>query len=238
MPNTDLLDAGEAARRATALAPEPWAGDRVRAVTALAKAKFASKPQILWLGDGVEDSHAHDTAAALARVGDVRLFSDVGGPLATLPPANIANGFSANVIRAGTSGVRNGTLEAEGNHGEILATAPFHIEDGKNSAAAKITLPLQVRNEIARLAIANEDSAGAVQLFDSGAPRRAIGLVSASNIESEQPLLSDTYYLEKRSHPMATYARETSRACWTTKLACLCSPISARSPKQTVSQNL
>src|ERR1700749_101005 len=200
-PSTDLLDAGEAARRVNALVPEPWAGDRIRAANALARTKFASKPQILWVSDGIEDSHARDAAAARARIGDVRLFGDVGGPLAVLPPTNIANGISASIVRAGTDGVRNGTVEAEGTHGEILSTAPFRIDDGKGKATAKITLPLQVRNEIARLAITNEASAGAVQLFDSGAPRRAVGLVSASNVESEQPLLSDTYYLEKALAP-------------------------------------
>jgi hypothetical protein len=203
MPNTDLLDAGEASRRADALTPEPWAGDRMRATAALTKTKFDTKPQLLWLSDGVEDGHARDTATALARIGDVQVFGDAGGPLALLPAQNIANGFSAPVIRAGSDGARNGTVEAEGTHGEILAAAPFHIDDGKSSASAKITLPLQVRNEIARLAISGEESAGAIQLFDSGAPRRAIGIVSASNVESEQPLLSDLFYLDRALSPYA-----------------------------------
>ncbi len=201
VPDTGLLDAGEAERRANALAPEPWAGDRLRAATALAKTKFVRKPQILWLSDGIEDNLTRETEATLARVGDVGLFSDISSPLAVLPSNGIANGISATIIRAGANGARTGTLEAEGTHGEVLATAPFRIEDGKTKVTAKITLPLQMRNEIARLAIANEDSAGAMQLFDSSAPRRAIGLVAASNAESEQPLLSDTYYLEKALTP-------------------------------------
>ena len=71
------------------------------------------------------------------------------------------------------------------------------------TAQARIVLPLEVRNETTRIAIANEDSAGAVQLLDSGAPRRAVGLVSASNADSDQPLLSDTYYLERALAPYA-----------------------------------
>jgi hypothetical protein len=207
--DTSLLDAGEAARRVDQLAPEPWAGDRVRAATALAKAKFSAKPQILWLSDGIEDGHARDTQQMLSRIGDLRMFGDVGGPLALLPPRNIANGFSAAVLRAGNDGARNGTVEADGIHGEILATAPFHFEDGKNTATAKIMLPLQVRNEIARLSIADENSAGAVQLFDSGAPRRSVGLVSASNTQSEQPLLSDLFYLDRALSPYADLQRGT-----------------------------
>jgi hypothetical protein len=196
-PNTSLLDAGEAARRAGDLAPEPWQGERLRTANALAKAHFPSRPEILWLSDGIEDGHAADAAQALSDVGAVRLFSDVNGPLALLPPKNIANGFEATVQRAGARGVRSGAVEAQGQHGEILAIRNFHIEDGKNEATARIALPLQIRNETARLAIANEDSAGGVQLFDSGAPRRAIGLVSASNIESQQPLLSPYADLHK-----------------------------------------
>jgi hypothetical protein len=207
--DTSLLDAGEAARRVDQLAPEPWAGDRMRAAAALAKAKFSAKPQILWLSDGIEDGHARDTQQMLSRIGDLRMFGDVGSPLALLPPRNIANGFSATVLRSSNDGVRNGTVEAEGIHGEVLATAPFHFEDGKNTATAKIILPLQVRNEIARLSIADENSAGAVQLFDSGAPRRSVGLVSASNTQSEQPLLSDLFYLDRALSPYADLQRGT-----------------------------
>jgi hypothetical protein len=208
-PDTSLLDAGEAARRANDLVPEPWQGDRARSAAALAKAHFPSKPEILWLGDGIEDGHASDVAASLSRVGDVRLFVEAGGPLALLPPQNIANGFGTTILRAGAQGVRSGTAEAQGLHGEILATQTFRIEDGKVEAKAKIAMPLQVRNETARIAIANEDSAGAVQLLDSGAPRRAIGLVSASNVEGQQPLLSDLFYLERALSPYADLHKGT-----------------------------
>jgi hypothetical protein len=224
-PSTNLLDAGEAARRAGELAPEPWAGDRMRAVTALAKVRFPSKPEILWLSDGIEDGHANDAAIALSHLGAVRLFSGAGGPLALLPMQNIANGFEATILRAGARGVRSGAVEAQGLHGEILATQSFRIDDGKVEAKAKIAMPLQVRNETARLAIVNEDSAGAVHLLDSGSPRRAVGLVSASNVESFRPT--------------PTCIRERSRACLTTAPACWCSPISgaSRAKITTVSQN-
>ena len=208
-PNTSLLDAGEVARRANELTPEPWVGDRVRAAAALAKAHFPSKPEILWLSDGIEDGHASDTANALSRLGAVRLFSGAGGPLAVLPPRNVASGFEATILRADAKGARSGFIEAQGRHGEILATRPFRIEDGKVEAKAKIAMPLQIRNETARIAIANEDSAGAVQLLDSGAPRRAVGLVSASNVEGQQPLLSDLFYLDRALSPYADLHKGT-----------------------------
>jgi uncharacterized protein DUF4159/aerotolerance regulator-like protein len=208
-PDTSLLDAGEAARRGGALAPEPWRGDRMRAVQALVKARLPARPKILWLSDGVDDGHAKDTAQTLAGLGDLTVYADAKSPLALLPPASEANGFAATVIRAGGVGARGGTLEAEGAHGEVLGTAPFRFADGEEAAKARIVLPLQVRNEAARLTVAGEDSAGAVQLFDTGAPRRAVGLVSAANATSEQPLLSDLYYLDRALSPYAEVHRGT-----------------------------
>ncbi len=209
VPDTSLLDAGEAARRAGDLAPRPWTGDRRRALAALAKAKFPARPEILWLSDGLDDGHARETADALARLGNLKVFATPLSALALMPPRSIANGYAIEVQRAGAAGVREGNVQAEGGHGEILSTAHFRFDDGKNTAAAKIVLPLQVRNEMARLAIMSEETAGAVQLLDSGAPRRAVGLVSASNVEGEQPLLSDTYYLERALAPYADVRKAT-----------------------------
>ena len=208
-PNTSLLDAGEAKRRADALVPEPWAGDRARAVAALAKARFPDKPEILWLSDGVEDGKARATYTALSNIGNVNDFVQKPGPLALLPPENAANGFALTVLRAGTEGAREGSVQAQGSRGEILGSAHFRFDDGKDRANTKIALPIEVRNETVRLAVTSEDSAGATQLLDTGAPRRLVGLVSASNIESEQPLLSDLYYLERALAPYADLKKGT-----------------------------
>ena len=42
-----------------------------------------------------------------------------------------------------------------------------------------------------------------------GAKRRSVGLVSASNLENEQPLLSDVYYLERALSPYAELHKGT-----------------------------
>jgi len=201
MPDASLLDAGAAGRRAAELAPEPWAGDRMRAVNALAKAKLSARPDILWLSDGIEDGHGKAVADALVRLGDLKVYATATSALALLPAQTIANGDTLTVLRAGAAGVRQGAVEAQGIHGEILTTQRFRFEDGRAAAQARIVLPLQVRNEMARFAIVDEASAGAVQLLDSGAPRRAVGVVAANN--GDQPLLSDTFYLERALGPYA-----------------------------------
>src|SRR6185312_9602172 len=100
LPDTSLLDAGEASRRAGDLVPEPWAGMRMRALTALQKMRFADKPEILWLSDGLDDGHARAVADGLARIGDLKVFATATSALALMPQKSIANGFSVEVQRA------------------------------------------------------------------------------------------------------------------------------------------
>ncbi|HEY0302911.1 MAG TPA: BatA domain-containing protein, partial [Rhizomicrobium sp.] len=211
VPDIGLMDAGKAGRVAQGLSPQPWLPDRQRAVAALRKAKFTQKPQIVWLSDGVEDGTAGATADALGALGTLSVFADAAGhdALALLPPANVASGFDVAAIRAGTKGARGGEIAALGSHGEMLASAPFRFDDGKARAAAHISLPLEVRNETTRIVIANTDAAGAVQLLGGAGARRAAGIVSAGGAEDTQPLLSDTYYLERALAPYAELRKGT-----------------------------
>ena len=61
----------------------------------------------------------------------------------------------------------------------------------------------RLRNDIARLEIAGERSAGAVQLLDKRWRRRAIGVVSGSTSDTAQPLLASTFYLTRALAPFA-----------------------------------
>ncbi|HEY0104675.1 MAG TPA: DUF4159 domain-containing protein [Rhizomicrobium sp.] len=211
VPDAGLMDGGRAARIAQALLPQPWAPDRKRAADAVAKAKFTQAPQILWLSDGIEDGQAAATADTLSRAGSLKVYGDAPGQgaLALLPPQSTAKGFDIAALRADRQGARAGTVQALGGHGEMLAQAPFRFDDGANRAKAQIRLPLEVRNETSRIAIRGADSAGAVQLLSGGGLRRAVGLVAPTNAEDVQPLLSDTYYLERALAPYAEIRKGT-----------------------------
>jgi hypothetical protein len=211
VPDVSLMDAGRAARIAQALTPEPWLPERKRAADAVRKAKFGQKPQIVWLSDGIEDGQAGAAADALADAGSLQIYGDPPGKgtLALLPPIHRANGFDLTVVRADTAGARSGQVNALGGHEEMLAAARFHFADGESRAQAHITLPLEVRNETTRIAIVNAESAGAVQLLGGGGARRAVGLVAARATEDTQPLLSDTYYLERALAPYADVRKGT-----------------------------
>jgi hypothetical protein len=204
-PTITWLDAGEAERTANALEPVAWLPNRTRAAEALAKTHFANRPNIVWLSDGLDYGDARTTTQTLSKIGRLSTLSDGSGrgPLALKPPRNDANGFLVTIIRAETGFPRAGTVDASGSHGETLAGAPFVFRAEARETTAKLSLPLEVRNETRRLEIANEESAGAVTLLDAGARRRSVEIVAAGNAQSEQPLLSDTFYLQRAISPYA-----------------------------------
>ena len=206
-----LLDAGAAGRLARELHPEPWPGDRMAAAQNLARAHFAAAPQIFWLSDGLESGQSRVFRSALEKMGPVTLFAPdpADTAMGLLPPVRDGNGFTVTALRAGNRGLKETRIAAIGSHGETLSDALLALKPGQNRAQAKLVLPMEVRNQTARLEIAGEDTAGAVQLLDSGGVERRVGIVSASTAENEQPLLSDVYYLERALAPFAEAQKGT-----------------------------
>jgi hypothetical protein len=64
-------------------------------------------------------------------------------------------------------------------------------------------LPLEIRNQVARIAIAGERSAGAVHLLDARSQWHRVGIVSGESREAAQPLLSPLYYVQRALSPYA-----------------------------------
>ncbi|MBI1328457.1 MAG: DUF4159 domain-containing protein [Alphaproteobacteria bacterium] len=219
----DLLDAGKAERIARELAPRSWLPDRKGALAALAKTKFAGKPEIVWLSDDVDHGDAIATSEALAKIGSLTVYRDARGkgPLALEPEDATASGYTVPVLRGDSEGARDGLVEAIGARGERLGGGEFHFLPGKSEADAKIGVPPEVRNQIRKLTISNEHAAGATRLLGADARHKEVGLVSAINVESEQPLLSDLYYLERALGPFADLHKGTIEDALTRKVSVL-----------------
>jgi hypothetical protein len=205
-----LLNAGEAARLARELKPMPWPGDRDSAAAALAKMSLAA-PAITWLSDGLEDGSSRATATALKRKGPLTVYAPRRLAYGLLPVVRDGNGFGLTAIRPIGGTAEDVEAAAIGARGETLAVTKLHFPANSNRAKGHIALPLDVRNETARLEILGEDSAGAVQLLDSGALQRRVGVVAAAEGEA-QPLLSDVYYIERALQPFAEVDKGTITA--------------------------
>ena len=210
---TARIEAPKDARAtAAALLPQPFAPDRTAAAAAIESALASAKgdASLVWLADGVDQTaDAAAFAARLAKLGALTLVDGASSDsaLAVLAGVGVKGKLEAAVIRADTTGPRDGVLHALSARGQRLGEAVFHLDAGAARAAAAIDLPLELRNQVARVEIAGERSAGAVSLLDTRSQWHRVGLISGENSEQSQPLLAPLYYIEKALAPFAEMVR-------------------------------
>ena len=104
--------------------------------------------------------------------------------------------MTVKVLRT-TGGVAAGVVRAIDAKGSPIGEAryAFGMQDRETEAA--FDLPVELRNDISRLEISGERSAGAVQLLDKRWRRRAVGVVTGATSDTAQPLLASTFYLTR-----------------------------------------
>ncbi|MCS0501451.1 DUF4159 domain-containing protein [Ancylobacter mangrovi] len=204
-----VLSPTEARERLRTLSPVGHVPDRGPALASLRKA-LAGAPQasVIYLSDGVALDGTERVPAEIATaVGDRPLTTLAGGvdePLALTGADNAVDALTVKVIRADRDTLpRNGTVRALDMKGLPLGEGGFSFEPGAKETEARFDLPVEIRNEVARLEIVDEHSAGAVQLLDKRWRRRTVGLVSGANVDQRQPLLAPSYYLTRALSPFA-----------------------------------
>jgi hypothetical protein len=209
-PTRDIsLETPAAARvRLKQLRPQPYAVERADALPALGRF-LDGKPdvEIVWLCDGVDLGGGTEYAAALGRLIGSRQLTVIKGGLApahALSSAdNTAGALTVKVLRSASGTAETGTVRGLDLKGLPLGDAPFAFKSDETETEADLTLPVEIRNDIARLEISAEHSAGAVQLLDKRWRRRSIGVVTGSTADTAQPLLASTYYLSRALAPFA-----------------------------------
>jgi hypothetical protein len=194
--------------RLTQLKPKPYAIERTDALPAISRFLAATpNMEVIWLSDGVDLGRGSEFVAGLARLTEGRTVSVITGGLPTahaLAAAdNAAGALTVKVLRATTDGSEGGLIRALDLKGLPLGEARFTFQQGQTETDAEINLPVEIRNDIARLEIPAERSAGTVQLLDKRWRRRTIGVVSGATSDTAQPLLASTYYLSRALNPFA-----------------------------------
>ena len=202
---TRLAPAGEARSLAGALAPKPWPADLAAATRALDGIHLPGAANVVYVSDGLAKPDLDAFLEHLQHVGGVQLFTDPEDHLARLllPPASESDGLTVTVVRAAGGPSTAAFVRALGDDGRLLGRERLQWPDGQTNASARITLPTELRNRVVRLEIEGEASAGAVVLVDERWRRRPVGIFSGGAAEREQPLLADTYYLQRALAPYA-----------------------------------
>ncbi|MGY3454329.1 DUF4159 domain-containing protein [Bradyrhizobium sp. USDA 4353] len=202
-----LMPAGAARVALRQIAPKPYTTERADALPQLDRfLKATGDAEILWFSDGVDPGRGSEFVTGLAKtIGDRSLTLFEGGttsPLALAGAENAAAKMTVKVLRADLS-VPGGIVRALDAKGSPLGEAPFSFTGNAHDAEASFDLPVELRNDITRLEIAGERSAGAVQLLDKRWRRRAVGIVTGATSDTAQPLLAPTFYLTRALSPFA-----------------------------------
>ncbi len=191
------------------LSPEPYAPARTALAATLDK-ELGGKSgySVLWLSDGLDYGKGEEFAGALAKLagadgGLTVLRPERDGAALAIGQAAGQSGTLAARVLSGTEGPHAGTVKALTGRGEPLGEAAYAIPKDAQETTVQFDLPLEIRNQVARIAIAGERSAGAVHLLDARSQWHRVGIVSGESREAAQPLLSPLYYVKRALSPYA-----------------------------------
>ncbi|KJC41515.1 LytTR family transcriptional regulator [Bradyrhizobium sp. LTSP885] len=202
-----LMPAGAARVALRQFAPKPYSVDRVETLATLGRfLKATGDCDIAWLSDGVDTGRGSEFAEGLGKLIENRSLTifEGGAPSAQALVAaeNAAAKMTVKVLRA-ANGIAGGIVRAVDAKGSPIGEARYNFGPQERETEASFDLPVELRNDIARLEISGERSAGAVQLLDKRWRRRAIGVVSGASNDTAQPLLASTFYLSRALSPFA-----------------------------------
>jgi hypothetical protein len=209
-PSRDIsFETPAAARvRLKQLKPKPNAVERSDMLVPLGRFLEATRDvELVWLSDGVDLGGGSDFAAGLARLAGARPVTVIEGGLAparALTAAeNTAGALTVKVLRSANGPAEVGIVRGLDLKGLPLGETTFSFKENETETDAELTIPVEIRNDIARLEIPAEHSSGAVALLDKRWRRRAIGVVTGATIDTAQPLLASTFYLSRALGPFA-----------------------------------
>ncbi|HEX2842911.1 DUF4159 domain-containing protein [Hyphomicrobium sp.] len=206
---------GEARATLAALQPQPFAPDRKDTLATLMSSLSSMNsgaPNILWLADGIDHQHDATTFAEglqkAAGQGTFAVVDETGGeePLGLTAGVGVNGKLVATVLRTGGP-ARSGRIDAFSARSQRLGEVSFTLSSGATRTEVAFDLPLELRNQVTRLELASDHSAGAVSLLDGRSQWQRVGMISGESQEQSQPLLAPLYYLEKAVQPYAEIIR-------------------------------
>ena len=206
--DVSFATAGSARVRLHRIKPAPHTVDRTEARPAIVQfLADARDVELIWLSDSVDLGSGADFVKSLAQLLEDRPLTIVAGGIpgarALTGAENAVGALSVKVLRASPGAAEAGTVRALDLKGLSLGEASFAFKPEDRETEARFDLPVEIRNDIARIEMAGEHSAGAVQLLDKRWSRRTVGIVSGATADTSQPLLSSSYYIGRALGPFA-----------------------------------
>ncbi len=214
-PEAQPEPARSALAKVMGLAPKSWRPDR-ETMLITAERLLDADPQAgaLWLSDGVTtQSEQARLSTFLSGYGNrVNILSPLDkSPVAIAGVNASAEGLDIALLRVGgRGGTESGLIRASDDKGRPLGDVTFAFEAGGSEAKARLALPLELLNAVARLEVADARSAGAVALVDGSSRRRRVAIVTGETTDTAQPLVSGRFFATRALQPYSEL-REPAR---------------------------
>jgi Domain of unknown function (DUF4159)/Aerotolerance regulator N-terminal len=205
------FSADEALERLAAVKPAPLPSNPLSAPDIIERLDAAKKPnEIAWLSAGLESKDEQKAFEQLRSAG-VKLMlwytSEAPRHKVIVATENRPESLRLTLRQLEASqGAMTGQILAFDERGRQLAEVPIVGKAEGNETIVDLTLPVELRNEIASVKIAGESHAAAVRLLDDRMRRKRVALVSGANSGVSEPLLAPLYYIEKSLAPFADIA--------------------------------
>ncbi len=195
----------EAAKILQAAQPLPLPLNWEKTVAVINNLPNAARPSsLVWLSSGLADASKTklaDTLQSLAAK-DYQIYMPKLTTFAALTKAvNDPAAMEITLKRPQTDADAAGDLAAFDEQGRPIASAQYSFAAGEDTAVAKFTLPVELRNDFARIELTSRANAGGVFMLDDRFRRRRVGLISGEKSDLAQPLLSPLYYISRALGP-------------------------------------
>jgi hypothetical protein len=192
----ETMSAADAITRANVLKPTALSTERLLLADLLQK-KQVQAGKIVWLSDGVK---ADDFAAKLSAVfpsASVEVYAPglTTLPLALAQPAVSGSDIIVKAMKPAGYVLDKSLIQLRAKNGRIIAEGEAVYEG--DVAQARVSLPVELRNEVQAISIAGQEHAAARHLLDDRFRRKTVAIQQGSNFEAAQPLLSHLSLLQK-----------------------------------------
>ena len=205
--------------RALSLSPRAMDPDRAGVLKRLAESFGKSTAlRIVWLSDGIDTGEAKAFAQGLTGLANGAAQVEAIIPESSALPVALATpSFDGGRIKVTALRVPGGPAQAvqvtaRAGNGRSFGTAELTFAGNASKAEGVIELPVELRNEVGRIAIEGERNAAATFLMDDRWRRKTIGLISGASAEAAQPLLSPLYYVSRAVEPFAELSEPADTA--------------------------
>ncbi len=208
--NADIgpFDANAARDRLEAAAPRPVPVDRVGTYERVAAA-MGTVPgaTVAILSDGLAAADDDQAFSSLLKSGAANLVWIAPDNLALIGLAATENEPDALVVTAVRPTSRKApdleTVAAFDDKGRRIAETQLAFPAGQSRTTGKFSVPFELRNDITAVKVDAGEQAGATRVLDESSRRRRVGLLSATDADTAQPLLSPLYYIRRALAPFA-----------------------------------